>query len=81
MYKNVVTSENTVDSHKEVITKQIDNQLVQIAAAENVEAIKNHFKWVLANDFYKNACTTEQITNMESHLPANYADEYIDLPS
>ena len=81
MYKNVVTSDNTPDLHKEVITGQIDGQLAQIAAGDNVDAIKTHFEWVLANDFYKDACTTEQVANMESHLPANYADDYVDLPS
>ena len=49
MYKNVITSENTPDSHKEVITSQIPDQLAQITDEDNVEAIKDHFKWVLAN--------------------------------
>ena len=80
MYKNVINSENTVDSHKEVIKGQIDGQLAQAAANENLEAIKTHFIFVLVNDFYKNELSAEQISSMESYLPANYADDYQDLP-
>ena len=40
MYKNTITSENTPDSHKEVITGQIDGQLAQIANEDNVDNIK-----------------------------------------
>ena len=80
MYKNVITTENTPDSHKEVITSQVDGQLAQAAANDNLEAIKTHFKYVLANDFYKNELSAEQISSMESYLPANYADDYQDLP-
>ena len=80
MYKNVITSDNTPESHKEVISSQIPSQLVQIANDENVEAIKEHFKWVLANDFYKDELTSEQITEMESHLSEDYADDFVDLP-
>ena len=80
MYRNVITSENTPDSHKEVITSQIPDQLAQIADEDNVEAIKDHFKWVLANDFYKDELSSEQIAEMESHLDSDYQDEYEDLP-
>ena len=80
MFKNTITSENTEDSHKEVITLQIPDQLAQIAEEDNVEAIKDHFKWVLANDFYKDELSSEQISEMESYLSDNYADEYQDLP-
>lgn len=80
MYRNVITTENTEESHKEVITSQIPEQLTMIAADENVEAIKSHFKWVLANDFYKDELSAEQITEMESYLPSDYADAYEDLP-
>ena len=80
MYKNIITAENTPDSHKEVIKGQISYQLEQAAANENLEAIKTHFKWVLVNDFYKNELSAEQISSMESYLPANYADDYQDLP-
>lgn len=80
MYRNTITTENTEESHKEVITSQIPEQLQQIGADDNVEAIKTHFKWVLSNDFYKNELTAEQITEMESYLPSDYADAYEDLP-
>jgi hypothetical protein len=80
MFRNLTTSENTDESHKEVITSQISDQLSQIGADENVEAIKDHFKWVLANDFYKDELSAEQITEMESYLPSDYQDEYEDLP-
>ena len=80
MFRNVVTSDNTEESHKEVITSQILDQLSQIGADENVEAIKDHFKFVLANDFYKDELSAEQITEMESYLPSDYQDEYEDLP-
>jgi hypothetical protein len=59
MYINSITSENTEDSHKEVITSQIPMQLEQISEGENVDAIKHHFKWVLANDFYKDELTSD----------------------
>lgn len=80
MFRNVVTSENTEESHKEVITSQIPDQLAQIADDDNTEAIKDHFKFVLANDFYKDELSAEQITEMESYLPSDYQDEYEDLP-
>ena len=80
MFRNVVTSENTEESHKEVITSQIPDQLSQIADDDNTEAIKDHFKFVLANDFYKDELSAEQITEMESYLPSDYKDEYEDLP-
>ncbi len=80
MYRNVVTSENTEESHKEVITSQIPDQLAQISDDDNTDAIKDHFKFVLANDFYKDELSAEQITEMESYLPSDYQDEYEDLP-
>ncbi len=79
MYKNAITSENTPDSHKEVIISQIPDQLAQIANEDNVQAIKDHFKWVLINDFYKNELSEEQVAEMESYLPADYADVYEDF--
>ena len=81
MYKNTINADNTPDSHKAVITGQIDGQLAQAAADENLDAIKTHFEWVLANDFYKNELSAEQISSMESYLPADYADDYEDIPS
>ena len=80
MYRNVITSENTEESHKEVITSQIPDQLAQIADEDNVEAIKDHFKFVLANDFYKDELSAEQVAEMESYLDSDYQDEYEDLP-
>jgi len=80
MFRNVVTTENTPDSHKEVITLQIPDQLSQIGADDNTDAIKDHFKWILANDFYKDELSAEQITEMESYLPSDYADSFVDLP-
>tara|TARA_B100001093_G_scaffold68914_1_gene59140 strand:+ start:4157 stop:4402 length:246 start_codon:yes stop_codon:yes gene_type:complete len=80
MFRNVVTTENTPDSHKVVISSQIPDQLSQIADDDNTEAIKDHFKWVLANDFYKDELSAEQITEMESYLPSDYADSFEDLP-
>ena len=80
MYRNVVTSENTEESHKEVITSQIPDQLAQISDDDNTEAIKDHFKFVLANDFYKDELSAEQITEMESYLPSDYQDDFEDLP-
>jgi len=84
MYKNVITSQNTPDSHKAVIVSQVDGQLAQAAdentSAEQLQCIKDHFKWLLSNDFYKDECSTEQVTSMESYLPADYKDDYEDLP-
>jgi len=80
MFRNIITSENTEESHKETITSQIPDQLAQISDEENVEVIKEHFKWVLANDFYKDELSAEQITQMESYLPSDYQDDYEDLP-
>ena len=84
MYKNVITSENTPDSHKAVIVGQVDDQLAQAAdsetSAEQLQCLKDHFLWLLANDFYKVECSTEQVSDMESYLPADYADAYEDIP-
>ena len=84
MFKNVITSENTPDSHKAVIVGQVDGQLAEAAdentSAEKLQVLKDHFKWLLSNDFYKDECSIEQVTSMESYLPADYADDYEDLP-
>ena len=84
MYKNTITSENTPDSHKAVIVGQVDGQLAQAAdentSAEQLQCLKDHFKWLLSNDFYKDECSAEQVTSMESYLPADYEDDYEDLP-
>jgi ribosomal protein S24E len=84
MYKNVITSENTPDSHKAVIVNQVDGQLAEVADSETeavqVERLKEHFTWLLANDFYKDELSAEQIAEMENYLPSDYQDEYQDLP-
>ncbi len=84
MYRNTITSENTPDSHKAVIVDQVDGQLADAAdedtSAGQLQCLKDHFLWLLANDFYKNECSAEQISGMESYLPADYADDYEDLP-
>jgi len=84
MYKNVITSENTPDSHKAVIVNQVDDQLTEAAdsetTGEKLQCLKDHFIWLLANDFYKDECSDEQISGMESYLPADYADAYEEFP-
>ncbi len=64
------------------IKSQLPNQLLEITdnntSEEQVEVVKEHFKFVLANDFYKDELTAEQIADMESYLPDNYQDDYID---
>ena len=84
MYRNTITSENTPDSHKAVIIGQVDGQLAQAAdentSAEQLQCLKDHFKWLLSNDFYKDECSAEQVTSMESYLPADYKDDYEEIP-
>ena len=83
MYKNVITSENTPNSHKEVIVNQVDGQLAEAADSktteEKLQCLKDHFLWLLANDFYKDECSAEQVAEMESYLPSDYADVYEDF--
>ena len=61
MYKNTITSENTPDSHKAVIVNQVDGQLAEAAdeetSAEKLQVLKDHFLWLLSNDFYKDECS------------------------
>lgn len=84
MFKNTITLENTPDSHKAIIVGQVDGQLAEAAdsetSAEQLQCLKNHFLWLLGNDFYKDECSAEQVTGMESYLPADYADAYEELP-
>ena len=84
MFKNTITSENTPDSHKAVIIGQVDGQLAEAAdentSAEQLQCLKDHFKWLLSNDFYKDECSADQISGMELYLPADYKDDYLDLP-
>jgi len=83
MKRNTVTLEKGYTQDDiDNIKSQLPNQLLEIAdnntTEEQVEAIKQHFKFVLANDFYKDELTAEQISDMESYLPENYQDDYID---
>ena len=84
MFKNTITLDNTPDSHKAVVVNQVDGQLAEAAdeetSAEKLQVLKDHFLWLLSNDFYKDECSAEQILAMESYLPADYADQYEDLP-
>jgi len=83
MFKNTITLDNTPDSHKAVVVNQVDGQLAEAAnektSAEQLQVLKDHFLWLLSNDFYKDECSAEQVTGMESYLPADYADAYEDL--
>ncbi len=81
--RNIITEEKGYEqSDIDNIKSQLPNQLLEIADSntneEQVEVIKEHFKFVLANDFYKDELTSEQIADMESYLPENYQDDYID---
>lgn len=84
MFRNTITSENTEDSHKAVIVNQVDGQLAEAAdeetSAEQLQILKDHFLWLLSNDFYKDECSAEQIAAMEAHLPLDYQENYVDLP-
>jgi hypothetical protein len=84
MFKNTITSENTPDSHKAVIVNQVDGQLAEAAdeetSAEKLQVLKDHFLWLLSNDFYKDELTSEQVSDMEAHLPLDYQADYVDLP-
>lgn len=83
MKRNTVTLEKGYEQFDiDNIKSQLPNQLLEIAdsntSEEQVEVIKQHFKFVLANNFYKDELTAEQISDMESYLPDNYQDDYID---
>lgn len=83
MKKNSITAEKGYNqSDIDNIKFQLPNQLLEIAdsntSEKQIENVKIHFKFVLANDFYKNELTAEQIADMESYLPENYKDDYID---
>ncbi len=84
MFKNIITSENTDYSHKAVIVGQVDGQLAEAADSETTEeklqCLKDHFLWLLSNDFYKDECSDDQISGMESYLPADYKNDYEELP-
>lgn len=83
MKRNTVTLEKGYEQFDiDNIKSQLPNQLLEIAdsntSEEQVEVIKQHFKFVLANNFYKDELTAQQISDMESYLPDNYQDDYID---
>ena len=84
MFKNTITSENTPDSHKAVVVGQVDDQLAEAAdsetSAEQLQCLKDHFLWLLSNDFYKDEWSAAQVGGMESYLHSDYADRYEDLP-
>jgi len=79
MRRNTVTEEKGYDENDILnIQSQLPSQLQDISEAdiesEVYENIQGHFLFVLANDFYKNELTAEQITEMESYLPENYQE-------
>jgi len=80
--RNQITVENGfTETHSDNIKNQLSMQFNKLdnssSTNEIIENIKGHFKFVLAQDFYKNALTAEEITRMESYLPENYQDDYI----
>ena len=76
--RNTATMERQGQKGIDNILNQLPMHLDQISNNKKVEAIKTHFKYILAQDIYKNALTTEQVTEVESYLPENYQDDYID---
>ena len=74
---NTATMERQGQEGIDNILNQLPMHLDQISNNKKVEIIKDHFKYILAQDIYKNALTAEQITEMESYLPENYQDDYI----
>ena len=83
MKRNTITVEQgyTQDDIDNIIL-QLPHQRSEISGfsrgVEEYEDIEIHFLFVLANDFYKNALTAEQIADMERYLPENYQDLYTD---
>ncbi len=75
--RNTATMDQQGQEGIDNILNQLPMHLDQISNNKKVEIIKDHFKYVLAQDIYKNALTAEQITEMESYLPENYQDDYI----
>lgn len=83
MKRNTITVEQGYTQDDiDNITTQLPYQLSEISELsqgdEVYEDIEIHFLFVLANDFYKNALTAEQIADMERYLPENYQDLYTD---
>jgi hypothetical protein len=75
--RNTATMERQGQKGIDNILNQLPMHLDQISNNKKVEAIETHFKYILAQDIYKNALTAEQITQVESYLPENYQDDYI----
>jgi len=83
MKRNTVTAEQGYTQDDiDNITTQLPYQLSEISELsqgdEVYEDIEIHFLFVLANDFYKDALTAEQIAEMERYLPENYQDTFFD---
>jgi|TARA_A100001391_G_scaffold111905_2_gene75205 uncharacterized protein (DUF2267 family) len=91
MKKNIVTSDKGYGQQDiDNIKNQLPFQLQEIGdnsvdedgnptiSEEHKEGIKQHFLFVLSNDFYKNELTSEQITSMESFLDSNYEELFED---
>ena len=76
--RNTATMERPGQEGIDNILNQLPMHLDQISNNKKVEIIKDHFKYVLAQDIYKNALTAEQIADMESYLPNDYQNDYID---
>jgi hypothetical protein len=79
MRRNTVTAEKGYDENDILnIQSQLPSQLQDISVAdiesEVYQNIQGHFLFVLAEDFYKDELTAEQITEMESYLPENYQE-------
>ncbi|MCP3700328.1 MAG: hypothetical protein GY920_17695 [Aliivibrio sp.] len=78
--RNTVTAEFYDDEIKQAVLGQVEQQLIDVNDELQAEGIKRHFLFLLANDFYKDALDAETIAEIESYLPADYADQYEDLP-
>ena len=83
MKRNTITVEQGYTQDDiDNITTQLPYQLSEISGLSQGDEvygdIEIHFLFVLANDFYKNALTAEQIAEMERYLPENYQDTFFD---
>ena len=76
--RNTATMERQGQKGIDNILNQLPMHLDQISNNNNVESIETHFKYILAQDIYKNALTNEQVTEVESYPPEHYQDDYID---
>ena len=79
MKRNTVTEEKGFNESDILnIQNQLPEQLQEISdvafESEVYLEIQEHFLFVLANDFYKDELTAEQITEMESYLPEDYQE-------